>query len=235
MLPDNKTFEVSGISYLDNWEFLLIYLQEMDGCFAQLKDAVHNNDTATAREAIHQMLGATSIMNFTELQKSVTEIQKIVKGQTESIDPVPLLSEIGFNLDSLFGYMCSKRPTYKLHLLSSDADFIKVVERLPKEEIKIKSSKSKSVEESTAWLAEHETDMIIYDYEGNRKKFIDFNSELAVSGIETPILLVSEYFGPSTPARDSIFPNLKGRLIKASNKEEWLKAIKTLANGREYT
>lgn len=234
MMPDDKNFEVSGISYLDNWEFLLIYLQEMDGCFAQLKDAVLNNDTATAREAIHQMLGATSIMNFTGLQKNVTEIQKIVKGQTESIDPAPLLSDIGFNLDSLFGYMCSKRPTYNLHFLSTDDAFINVIERLPKEEINIKSSKSKSVEECTAWLAENEADMIIYDYDGNRKKFIDFTSELAESDIETPILLVSEYFGPSTPAKDNIFPNLKGRLIKSANKDQWLQAIRTIANGREY-
>ncbi len=234
MIKDNNTFQPQNIAYSDNWEFLSTYLKEMDFCLFNLQIAIEKKDTTASRSELHQMLGASRILNYSDLVDEIIALQSIIKGKNQSQDTTPLLTGIHKHLEELYRYLVMERPSYDVYLMSSDVDYFSSVQGSHAEIIKTTFSSCSTLEERKACLSSNDVDLIIYDYDGNLNRLKKFSAALVSSGIETPILLVSQYFSPFTPGRDSDIASLRGRLLKIPNLDQLVEGVKCIVNGRDY-
>jgi hypothetical protein len=222
-----------NINYAENWGFLAIYLREMQECLRILTHAIDADNTAAARAELHQMFGATSIINYIGLEEKLVLLQSIIKSDQPSSEGAYLLSEIQALLDELFEYLMETRPDYDVHVLTSADDIVSTLIGLPQDDVRMTCTHSGNMEECISWLSSNDTDLIILD-DQDPVMPEQLSSELESLCIEIPILVVMDQHVSKLLERFNDIVNINGAVIKSTPISQLLEVIKTIVNGRNF-
>lgn len=216
------------------WLILGVFLREMDGCFIQLDNAIKQNDVAASRAELHQMIGAASILNDSELEEILTNIQKTVKSKQPTRSSEHLLLKIKSHLDTIFNYLFDFRPSYQAYFMSDEVSESSIPEALQNTDTSIKCAHTSSVNEGLSYLADHEVEILMVKYDEEKDTFRELQELLQSAYIDSPILLVVDKPVIRNKEISSSYQNIHGSIQTSADLNEWVKAIKTIVNGRDY-
>ncbi len=216
------------------WQILAVFLREMDSCYVKLETAIDQNDVTAARAELHQMIGATGILNDVELAEILQTIQKIVKSDQPIQSCKSFLLKIKAHLDQIFLYSYEMRPGYRAHFILQKGADPKITAGLQSTVASIRCSQSNSVNDAFSYIKSNEVDIILIDCEEKHHKAIDLSKRLSSDFIDSSILLMVEKPEAFKKEIVSNYQNINGSIHHDADLDEWVKAIKTIVNGRDY-
>lgn len=224
-----------GSEHAESWKFLSIFLRESDACLTKLTNAIAANDSPSSRNLLHQMLGATRIIDYAPLEQRLLDVQNLVKSSGAAHEAMPILAAANGLLDGLFDYLMEMRPTYHMHLCVPSPADAEVLQACFGDSEEITSASSIDIASAIRAISSSETDLVIYDDRGNDMLLTQLSAGLKSAYNETPILLVSQHpvDAPAAGRKKTIY-GVRGCIDMAQWPGQCHMAIKTIANGRDY-
>ena len=235
MTPSNSSYnQIYNTHGEDTWVFLSVYIKEIDDCFVKLDLSITQKDITESRAQLHQMIGATRILNYVELEEKLVILQSKVKSSEGPKNCTQLLAEIQSHLDNIFAYALEKRPNYNVYLLAQKESTLSMVKELLEPEVKVACTYSTTVEDCMTWLSSNDADLVMVDSDENSTMLEELSNHFVSAYIETPVLLIKDNSKINIAELTSKYPNLNGCILKSASSEKWIESIKTIVNGRAY-
>ncbi|MFT6054603.1 MAG: hypothetical protein ACJASP_001496 [Roseivirga sp.] len=221
-------------NYGDNaWLALPVFIRETDLCFLSLGSAIGRNDLPKSREDLHQMIGASKIMNAVEVEQHLLSLQTIVKSSEFPKSCDYYLEKIKAQVNDLYEFSVENRKAYHLYLLYNDEDTFNKVEELFDEKIQLSFSATSKLGDCISYLSSNHTDVIVTDYKVDSYNFTVLSDFLQSSYSNTPVLLIDEKADGNAKESQKEHPNISGSILKGATINQWLELIKTVANGHD--
>jgi hypothetical protein len=215
------------------WVVLPVFIKEMDTCLISLEKSVARRDLHESRQVLHQMIGASKIMNIVEIVVELFTLQSIVKGPDFPRNCDYHLAQIKSQVSKLFEYILEHRKAYNLFLLYKEVDTFKKAQALVDEQTEISLAYSISLDDCISYLSSNEPDIIITDFQVGSVNLEKLSIFLQSKFKNSPVLLVVELANNETQESHKEYANVSGSLVKTATVNQWYESIKTVANGRD--
>lgn len=215
------------------WVVLPVFIKEMDTCLISLEKSVARRDLHESRQVLHQMIGATKIMNLAEIEQELITLQSIVKGPDFPRNCDIHLAKIKSQVSKLFEYSLENRKEYNLYLFYKEEDTLKKAQALVDEKAHLSLNYSFSLDDCISYLSSNEPDIIITDFQLGSENLEKLMAFLKSTFKNSPVLLIVDKADGKTQESQKENPNISGSLEKNADLNQWYESINTVANGRD--